>query len=113
MRIFVHILSSSSWRMRAWTVKETQKGIQFKIKVQPRASKNEIIGLQGEALKIRLMAPPVDGEANEACIRFLADFFRVPRKRIKIISGLTSPHKLIEIEGITQEELKQRLGGIL
>lgn len=99
--------------MLAWTVQETQKGIQFKIKVQPRASQNEISGLQGDALKIRLQAPPVDGEANEACIRFLAKFFSVARKQVKIISGFTGRQKIVEIEGLTQEKLRERLGAIL
>lgn len=94
-------------------MEQTKKGIQFKIKVQPRASKNEITGLQGDALKIRLTAPPVDGEANEACIKFLAGYFKVPRKQVSIISGLTSQHKLIEIEGLTQETLIKSLGEIL
>lgn len=92
-----------------WRVETTNKGIQFKIKVQPRASKNEITGLQGDALKIRLTAPPVDGEANAACIKFLADYFRVHRKQVSIVSGLTSQHKIIEIEGFTQEELTNSL----
>lgn len=84
---------------------KTKNGIQFKIKVQPRSSKNEISGIQGDALKVKLIAPPVDGEANEACIRFLSKIFAVPRKRIKIISGQTSPHKIIEIENITEDEI--------
>lgn len=99
--------------MYKWTPTKTQNGMQFKIKVQPRSSKNEIIGLQGDALKVKLMAPPVDGEANEACIRFLSKFFAVPRKRVKIISGQTSQHKIIEIENITEEEILGCLRGIL
>lgn len=85
----------------------------MKIKVQPRSSKNEICGIQGDALKVKLMAPPVDGEANEACIRFLSKFFAVPRKQIKLISGQTSPHKIIEIENTTAEEILGCLRGII
>jgi uncharacterized protein (TIGR00251 family) len=91
--------------MDEWAPMKTKNGIQFKIKVQPRSSKNEISGIQGDALKVKLIAPPVDGEANEACIRFLSKIFAVPRKRIKIISGQTSPHKIIEIENITEDEI--------
>jgi uncharacterized protein (TIGR00251 family) len=97
----------------AWTVKETRNGIQFKIKVQPRASRNEISGMQCDELKVKLMAPPVDGEANEACIRFLADVFKVSRKSVRITSGLTSQHKVIEIVGISQDEVMKTLDGYL
>lgn len=97
----------------AWQPKETQKGIQLKIKVQPRSSKNEICGVQGDALKVKLMAPPVDGEANEACIRFFSEFFHVSRKQVRIVSGMTSQHKLIEIEALTEEEIMECLQGIL
>lgn len=90
-------------------VKETKKGIQFKIKVQPRASRNEITGWQGEALKIRLTAPPVEGEANEACLKFLAACFNVSRKQVNLVSGLKSRNKVIEIEGLTSQEFQQHL----
>jgi uncharacterized protein (TIGR00251 family) len=56
------------------------------------------------ALKVRLAAPPVDGEANEELIRFLAKLFDVPRRQVSILSGLTSKNKLIRVEGITGEE---------
>ncbi|MGI6587570.1 MAG: DUF167 domain-containing protein [Peptococcia bacterium] len=90
-------------------VKETPNGLRFKIKVQPRASRNEITGWQGEILKIRLTAPPVDGEANKVCLKFLADFFAVSRRQISIISGLKSRNKTIEITGLTLDEFRQRL----
>ena len=92
-------------------MKVTNKGFQFKIKVQPRASRNEISGWQGDALKIRLTAPPVDGEANEACLKFLAEYFHVTRKQVKITSGLKSKHKVIEIEGLTEEQFRRCLEG--
>lgn len=83
--------------------------VKFKILVQPRASRNEIVGWQGDALKIRLTAPPVDGEANTACIRFLAEYFRVPRNQVQIAGGLKSKHKIIEISGLSETEFRQRL----
>jgi hypothetical protein len=92
-------------------VKVTHQGIQFKIKVQPRASRNEMSGWQGDALKIRLTAPPVDGEANDACLKFLAEYFHVTRKQVNIASGLKSKHKLIEIEGLTEVQFRQCLEG--
>lgn len=97
--------------MSAVLVTKTPVGIKFKVKVQPRASRNEITGWQGDALKIRLTAPPVDGEANQACLKFLAAFFQVARRQVNITSGLKSRTKTIEIRGLTVDDFKQRLEG--
>lgn len=67
--------------------------------VQPRASKNQICGVQGEELKIRLTSPPVDGAANKLCRTFVADLFDVSRSSVEIISGETSRHKRLRITG--------------
>lgn len=67
--------------------------------VQPRASKNEICGIQGEELKIRLTSPPVDGAANKLCREFVAGLFAVSKSSIEIISGETSRHKRLRILG--------------
>ena len=77
----------------------TEDGIVLSIHVQPRASKNQICGLQGEALKIRLTSPPVDGAANKLCREFLADLFGVAKSYVEIISGDTSRHKRVRISG--------------
>jgi len=74
-------------------------GIILNIHVQPRASKNHICGLQGEALKIRLTSPPVDGAANKLCREYLADLFGVAKSCVEIISGETSRHKRVRISG--------------
>jgi uncharacterized protein len=70
--------------------------------VQPRASRNEVAGVHGEALKIRLTAPPVDGAANEKLVDFLADIFSVARRGVTILAGESSRSKIVEIEGITE-----------
>lgn len=93
-------------------MEETSKRVRFKISVQPRASRNEISGWQGDALKIRLTAPPVDGEANEACLKFIANYFQVSRKQVSIASGLKSKHKIIEIQGLSEVEFRQYLNDI-
>ncbi|GAC1467407.1 MAG: DUF167 domain-containing protein [Desulfuromonadaceae bacterium] len=67
--------------------------------VQPRASKNQICGIQGEELKIRLTSPPVDGAANKLCREFVADLFDVSKSSVEIISGKTSRHKRLRILG--------------
>lgn len=77
----------------------TKDGIILNIHVQPRASKNQICGLQGEALKLRLTSPPVDGAANKLCREFLADLFGVAKSYVEIISGETSRHKRVKICG--------------
>jgi uncharacterized protein len=79
------------------------------VRVQPRASRNEVAGLVGETLKLRLTAPPVEGEANEACLKFLAHLLDVPQARIAILKGARSRTKLLRITGLTQLEVHARL----
>jgi len=75
----------------------TEKGIILNLHIQPRASKNQVCGLQDNALKIRLTSPPVDGAANKLCREFLADLLEVPKSSVEIISGETSRHKRVRI----------------
>ena len=79
------------------------------VKVHPRARRTEITGRLGDAWKLSLAAPPVDGKANDECIRFFAEWAGVPRSRVRIVIGLTSRTKVVEIEGIPQEELERML----
>ena len=82
------------------TVKDGR--VRFAVRVQPRASSNEIVGLHGDAMKIRLTAPPVDGAANEELVAFLSKVFVVGRKSVTILAGESSRSKIVEIEGITE-----------
>ena len=82
------------------------------VKVHPRARRSALAGRIGDAWKLSLAAPPVDGKANEECVRFLAELARVPRSRVRIVMGLTSRLKVVEIEGVPQEELERRLSTI-
>ena len=82
------------------------------VKVHPRARRSAVAGRIGDAWKLSLAAPPVDGKANEECVRFLAELARVPRSRVRIVMGLTSRLKVVEIEGVPQEELERRLSTI-
>jgi uncharacterized protein (TIGR00251 family) len=72
-------------------------GIILSLHIQPRASKNEICGVQDNSLKIRLTSPPVDGAANKLCREFLAGLFKVSKSAVEIISGETSRHKRVRI----------------
>lgn len=67
--------------------------------VQPGAKRSEVAGLHGDALKIRLAAPPVEGRANEALLRFIADCFKVPLRNVEIKQGDQSRHKRVEVRG--------------
>ena len=73
------------------------RGVRFSVRVQPRASRNEIAGLHGAALKIRLTAPPVEGMANEALIDFLSETLKIARRNVCIVSGHSSRTKVIEV----------------
>jgi uncharacterized protein (TIGR00251 family) len=81
----------------------TGSGLRLRIQVQPRASKSEVVGLYGDALKIRLAAPPVDGAANDELIAFLAKRLGVPKSRISLVAGTTSRAKTVAVEGIPAE----------
>ena len=77
------------------SIKETAQGIAFNVFVQPRSSKNEIIGRYGDALKIKLTAPPVAGAANRLCVKILAKCIGVPRSSLEIVSGHTGRNKRV------------------
>ncbi len=70
---------------------------QYLLKVIPRSSKNEVIPIDAQTLKVKLTAPPVDGKANEALIKILADHFDLPKSSITLLSGTHSRHKRVEI----------------
>jgi uncharacterized protein len=90
-------------------LKETPRGCTFAVKVQPRARKNAITGAIGDALRLALTAPPVEGKANQAVIDFLAHFFDIPRSSVIITSGQTRRLKVVQISGIPLEQLRRRL----
>lgn len=89
-------------------IRDSDNSATFAVKVQPRARKNAITGAVGEALKIALTAPPVEGKANDACIQFLAELLNVPRGSVTIISGHSSRNKVVRVAGRTAAEIEQR-----
>lgn len=80
------------------------------VKVHPRAKRSAITGRFGDAWKLDLAAPPVDGRANEECVRFFAELAGVAKSRVRIVTGAASRLKVVEIEGLAQEALAQLLG---
>jgi uncharacterized protein len=91
-------------------IHDSAGGCTFAVKVHPRAKKNAITGEVGDALKLALTAPPVEGKANQACIEFFANLLKVPRSSITIAAGQTSRKKVIRVAGLSAEEVRQRLG---
>jgi len=86
--------------MAGW-YRSVDEVITLTLHVQPGAKRSEIVGLHGNALKIKLAAPPVDGRANEALLKFLADTFAVPMRNVELIRGGQSRHKIVTIIGST------------
>jgi uncharacterized protein len=84
-------------------------GVSFAVKVHPRAKKSAITGELGDALKVALITPPVEGRANEACIEFFARLLKVPRSSVTIASGQTGRNKVIRVVGLSSEEVRHRL----
>jgi uncharacterized protein (TIGR00251 family) len=91
-------------------INETTAGVTFAVKVHPRAKKNAITGEVGDALKLSLTAPPIEGRANEACVEFFANLLEVPRSSVTIASGESGRRKVIRVAGMSPEAVLKRLG---
>ncbi len=87
--------------------------ILLRLHVQPRAAQNQIAGLQGEALKLRLSAPPVDGKANKAVLAFLAELFSLPKSALSLKSGQQSRQKTVLVTGASEAAIRERLAAYL
>ena len=85
------------------------RGSRLAVQVVPRASKSEICGLQGDALKVRLQAPPVDGKANEALVRWLAGALGVPRGAVEIVAGAAARVKRVRVRGCSAAQVRAAL----
>ena len=90
-------------------IHETTEGVVLNLRIVPRASKNEIGEILDNALKIRLQAPPVEGKANKALVKFLAKTLGIPARNITILSGETGRNKRILIGGMKEEDLDKKL----
>jgi uncharacterized protein (TIGR00251 family) len=91
-------------------IKEVDGGVELALTLQPRASRTEVVGVHGDALKIRVAAPPVDGEANEELIRFLAKTLGVTKSQVTIVSGATGRKKRVRVEGLGIADVRGSLG---
>jgi uncharacterized protein (TIGR00251 family) len=90
-------------------IHEMSESATFAVKVHPSAKKNAITGELGDALKLSLASPPIDGKANAACIEFFAKLLKVPRSSVTIASGHTSRRKVIRVSGLSAEEVRKRM----
>jgi len=79
------------------------------VRVHPRARRSAVTGRLGDAWKLDLAAPPVEGKANQECVRFFAELAGVPRARVRIVTGAASRSKVVEIEGVGQDEIERLL----
>lgn len=90
-------------------IQESAKGVTFAVKVHPRARKNQITGVLGDALKLALTAPPVEGRANQGVVEFFAELFAIPRSSVTIASGETSRNKVVRVFGPSAESVRRSL----
>ena len=89
---------------------ETVKGgVRLHLFIQPKSSKNEVVGSHNGLLKIKITAPPVDGKANECLVEFLSDILDIPKRDISIVRGETGRNKTVELTGVTENLLREKL----
>jgi uncharacterized protein len=93
-------------------LRESKKGLTFDIQVIPHASRAEIAGVQEGAFKVKVTAPPVEGAANEACIKLLADKLGLKKSQMEISSGAKSRKKTVMIKDISKEELQIKINNV-
>ena len=94
----------------AFQISESPSGVRFNVHIQPRSSRTEVAGVHGDALKIRVAAPPVEGEANAELVKFLAKQLGLPKTAVRIVKGEQSRQKVVEIAGANAGEILSLAG---
>jgi len=102
--------SAPDWSPSLSAFRPSSDGTTFAIKVVPRASRSQVEGWHGDALKVRLQAPPVEGKANSALVALLAEVLGIGKGQVEIISGETSRTKRVRVKGLSADQLTMRLG---
>lgn len=95
--------------MKTAIVQDSKAGAVLSVHIQPKASRTECVGFHGDAIKIRVAAPPVDGAANDELIRFLASQVSIPSSSVQIQSGASGRHKRVLLKGVTSQLVLARL----
>lgn len=93
-------------------VRETPSGVAIEVLVQPRASRSRLVGPHDGRMKIQLAAPPVDGAANEALVRLLAQLLGVPGSRVAVVRGEASRRKTVAVDGVSAAQVNDVLGKV-
>lgn len=96
---------------KAEWIKEKNGFVYLQIHIQPRASKNEVVGIYNGALKIRVTSPPVEGAANDLLMRFISKWLELPKSGVEIVSGDKSRHKILKIQGASMAEVSKLIDG--
>lgn len=84
-------------------------GVRVHLFIQPKSSKNEVVGPHNGEIKIKITAPPIDGRANEGLIEFLSDYFDIPKRNVLLVKGDTGRHKTVDLLGISESQARQLL----
>ena len=95
--------------MTPFEVQQQNGTVRFRIRVSPRAGKNEVGGVHGDALRVRITAPPVDGAANRAIVKLLSKRLGVAKSAVRIVQGQSGRDKLVEVEGVEVSQLQALL----
>jgi uncharacterized protein (TIGR00251 family) len=95
-----------------WRIRQTDSGLEVALHVQPRARRDEIVGVHNGALKLKVSAPPVDDAANRAVIEFFAALLDVPKTRLQIVAGLKSREKVLRIESVSMSDFCRHFPGL-
>lgn len=107
MSVSARLSSASGADRNLVRVERSEDGVTFPVKVHPKAKRERISGLLGDALKLEITAPPINGRANYACISFFSKFLKVPRSSVTIAAGLNSRNKVIRITGISADAVER------
>lgn len=91
-----------------WLISESSGSVTFSVRVVPRSSRNQIVGVENGALKIKLTAPPVEGAANAALIEFIASWLGVRKSAVSIVSGDKARNKIVRARGVTRDQVLRR-----
>ena len=86
-----------------------EEKISLTIHLQPNASKNEVLGMVNEMVKIKISAPPIDNKANKECLKFLSKILCIPKSKLHILKGQKARSKIIQISGISRDVCRQRI----
>lgn len=105
-------MSSAGSSRNPSPITATAGGVRVSVHAQPGAKRTEVVGLHGEALKVRIQAPPLEGRANDELIRFLADTLSVPRANVSLLRGEKSRAKVFEISGVQEKTARDTLLGL-